>query len=58
MSGCCRKPTAFPGIALILRIDLVVGLIRRETRYLITSLWADEVSPAQLLRLVRYSRPW
>ena len=52
-----REATSFPGIELILRVDLEVrakdGSIRRETRYFITSLSADEVSPARLLRLVR-----
>ena len=52
-----RAATSFPGIELILRVDLEVrakdGSIRRETRYFITSLSADEVSPARLLRLVR-----
>jgi Transposase DDE domain len=42
---------------LILRVDLdiAVGGVpdRRETRYFVTSLSADEVSPGRLLRLVR-----
>ena len=41
----------FPGIEMILRVDLevsVAGVVaRRETRHLITSLKADEVSPAE-----------
>jgi hypothetical protein len=42
---------------MILRVDseACVGgaAIRHETRYLATSLSADEVSPEQLMRLVR-----
>jgi predicted transposase YbfD/YdcC len=42
---------------LILRVDIAVhnrqGLIRQETRYFITSLCADEVSPERLMKIVR-----
>ena len=52
-----REATSFPGIELILRVDLDIsvagGAGRQETRYFISSLSADEVSPGQLLRLVR-----
>ena len=52
-----RNATKFPGIAMILRVDGEVrqsdGEIQMVTRYFITSLRADEVSPEGLLRLVR-----
>ena len=52
-----REAVGFPGIEMILRIDLevsVAGVVAsRETRHLITSLKADEVSPAKLMGLVR-----
>jgi transposase len=52
-----REATAFPGIKLILRVDSEASVagatIRQETRYLVTSLSADEVSPERLMRLVR-----
>src|SRR5262249_5794090 len=52
-----REATSFPGIGLILRVDLDVSasgaVPRHETRYFVTSLSADEVSPGRLLRLVR-----
>jgi predicted transposase YbfD/YdcC len=52
-----REATSFPGIELILRVDLDVSAagaaVSHETRYFVTSLAADEVSPEQLLRWVR-----
>jgi predicted transposase YbfD/YdcC len=52
-----REAVGFPGIEMILRVDLevsVAGVTRsRETRHLITSLGADEVSPERLMGLVR-----
>jgi len=52
-----REATSFPGIELILRVDLDVSAsgasVRHETRHFVTSLSADEVSPGRLLRLVR-----
>ena len=52
-----REATGFPGIAMILRIDAEVTkagvLVRRETRYMITSLDSDRVSPERLMALVR-----
>jgi hypothetical protein len=52
-----REATSFPGIGLILRVDLDVSASgvpgRHETRYFVTSLSADEVSPEGLMRLVR-----
>ena len=52
-----REATAFPGIGLILRVDLDVtaaGVVtRHETRYFVTSLPAEETSPEQLMRWVR-----
>jgi hypothetical protein len=52
-----REATRFPGLGLILRVDFearpVAGPSRHETRYLITSLSADEVSPERLMDLVR-----
>jgi hypothetical protein len=52
-----RETTAFPGIKLILRVDSEVrtleGPSRHETRHLVTSLSADEVSPQRLMALVR-----
>jgi hypothetical protein len=52
-----REATSFPGIELILRVDLDVSAAgapdRHESRYFVTSLSADEVSPARLMRLVR-----
>ena len=52
-----REATAFAGIELIVRVDLDVSAagaaIGHETRYFVTSLSADAVSPEQLLRLVR-----
>ena len=42
---------------MILRVDSEArsggSLVRRETRYFVTSLAADEVSPERLMRLVR-----
>ena len=52
-----REATAFPGIELILRVDWDVSAAgvpdRHETRYFVTSLAAEVVSPEQLLRWVR-----
>jgi hypothetical protein len=52
-----REATGFPGIAMILRVDTEVTKAgspsRQETRYLITSLGGDEVSPSRLMGLVR-----
>jgi predicted transposase YbfD/YdcC len=52
-----REATGFPGIAMILRIDAEVtkaGVVsRQETRYMITSLGGEEVSPRRLMDLVR-----
>jgi hypothetical protein len=52
-----REATGFPGIAMILRLDSEVakgGVVsRQETRYMITSLGGDEVSPKRLMNLVR-----
>lgn len=52
-----REAVGFPGIEMILRVELeasVAGSITsRETRHLITSLGADEVSPKRLMELVR-----
>ena len=52
-----REATGFPGLGLILRVDLDVSAAgapdRRETRYFVTSLSADEVSAGRLMRLVR-----
>jgi Transposase DDE domain len=52
-----REATGFPGIELILRVDLDVSAtgapVRHEARYFVTSLAADAVSPGQLLRWVR-----
>jgi predicted transposase YbfD/YdcC len=52
-----REATGFPGIEMILRVDLDVSAsgapVRHEARYFITSLSADEVSPGRLMRLVR-----
>jgi hypothetical protein len=52
-----REAVEFPGIEMILRVDFevsVAGVTRsRETRHLITSLGADEVSPRRLMELVR-----
>ncbi len=52
-----REAPSFPGIELILRVDLDISVAgapdRHETRYFVTSLAADEVSPGQLLRRVR-----
>jgi predicted transposase YbfD/YdcC len=52
-----REATAFPGLELILRVDLEVSAAgvprRQETRYFVTSLPAEEVSPERLMRLVR-----
>ncbi len=52
-----REATGFPGIAMILRIDAEVTqgsvVSRQETRYMITSLGGDEVSPKRLMDLVR-----
>ena len=52
-----REATGFPGIELIVRVDLDVSAAgaaaRHETRYFVTSLSADEVSPGRLMRLVR-----
>jgi predicted transposase YbfD/YdcC len=52
-----RETTHFPGINLILRVDSEItqaGVASRsETRYLIASLSADEVSPKRLREWVR-----
>ena len=52
-----RETTSFPGIELILRLDLDVSATgtpdRHETRYFVGSSSADEVSPPQLMRRVR-----
>jgi hypothetical protein len=52
-----REATGFPGIELILRVDLDVSAAgvpkSHETRHFIASLSADEASPEQLLRWVR-----
>jgi hypothetical protein len=52
-----REATSLPGIELILRVDsdaVAPGVrARHETRYLITGLGADEVSPERLTGLVR-----
>jgi predicted transposase YbfD/YdcC len=52
-----RDVTRFPGVELILRVDLDVSAAgapgRHETRYFVTSLPADEASPEQLMRSVR-----
>lgn len=52
-----RETTSFPGIRLILRVDLDVSAAgapnRHDTRYFVTSLGADEASPGQLMRWVR-----
>lgn len=52
-----REATSFPGIELILRVDLDVSVAgvptRHETRYFVDSSSADDVSPAQLMRRVR-----
>ncbi len=49
--------TGFPGISLIIRVDLEVrqrnGESQIETRYFITSLRGDQNSPERLLRLIR-----
>ena len=52
-----REVTAFPGIAMMLRVEtearVLAGPVRRETRYLITSLSPTAVSPRRLMDLVR-----
>jgi hypothetical protein len=52
-----REATGFPGIAMIFRIDAEVAkgevIRRQETRYMITSLGGDAVSPKRLMDLVR-----
>jgi hypothetical protein len=52
-----RETVNFPGIEMILRVDFEVSVAgvtaSRETRHLITSLGADEVSPKRLMELVR-----
>jgi hypothetical protein len=52
-----REAVDFPGIEMVLRVDFevsVAGVVAsRETRHLITSLGADEVSPKRLMELVR-----
>jgi hypothetical protein len=52
-----REVTAFPGIAMILRVDtearVPAGPSRHETRYLITSLSPESVSPSRLMELIR-----
>jgi hypothetical protein len=52
-----RRATSFPGIELIVRVDLDVSAvgaaIGHETRSFVTSLSAAAVSPERLLRLVR-----
>jgi predicted transposase YbfD/YdcC len=55
--GYVREATSFPGIGLILRVDLDVSAagvaVSHESRCFVTSLSADEVSPGRLLRWVR-----
>lgn len=52
-----REATSFPGIELIVRVDLDVSVAgapgRHETRYFVDSSSADTVSPARLMRRVR-----
>ncbi len=52
-----RETTSFPGLELILRVDLDVSVAgapqRHEPRYFVGSPSADEVSPARLMRRVR-----
>ena len=52
-----REATGFPGVEMILRVESAVMkagvLTGQETRYLITSLGADAVSPKRLMELVR-----
>jgi hypothetical protein len=52
-----REATSFPGIELILRVDLDIAgpgvPDRHETRYFVGSLAADAVSPERLLGWVR-----
>jgi predicted transposase YbfD/YdcC len=52
-----REAVDFPGIEMILRVDLEVSvagvMTSRQTRHLITSLGSDEVSPRKLMELVR-----
>lgn len=52
-----REATGFPGLQLILRVDSQVRAggapVRQETRYFITSLSADTVSPQRLMQLIR-----
>jgi hypothetical protein len=52
-----RDVTDFPGLEMILRIENEVTkagvLTSQETRYLVTSLKADAVSPQRLMSLVR-----
>ena len=56
-----REATGFPGIAMILRIDAEVTragtLVRRETRYMITSLDSAQKSIDQIaLRLGKFGK--
>jgi hypothetical protein len=52
-----RKVTEFPGLAMILRVDTEVRVggvpSGQETRYLVTSLLPEAVSPQRLMALVR-----
>ncbi|CAN5878621.1 hypothetical protein BH23PLA1_BH23PLA1_16940 [soil metagenome] len=52
-----REWTAFPGLSMILRVDTEVrtgsGPDRHETRYFVTSLVPEAVSPERLLALIR-----
>ncbi len=52
-----RDAVDFPGLEMVLRVNLEVSvagvMTSRETRHLITSLKADEVSPERLMELVR-----
>jgi len=52
-----RELTAFPGLSMILRVDTEVRVAsdpdRHETRYFITSLAPEAVSPERLLALIR-----
>jgi hypothetical protein len=52
-----REVTSFPGLVMILRVDTEVHVggspSRKETRYLVTSLRPDAVSPERLMALVR-----
>ena len=52
-----REMTGFPGVEMILRVDSEVkkagAVTGVETRYFVTSLGADAVSPGRLMDLVR-----